>query len=253
MKPKPLLLLLLAAISYIPALAEKNPDEYHVRVILANGDSITGYIRNDLKTGLKNLFSKGGSIRQYINVGDQPKGGETRRYHVSEVKEYRFLEATEAYPNGAVCVSEILNTPKLWKYLSYMRGFAWELDRRDSGSILQWQVYVSSGGRNSVSRLVPAIGVKFKGAPGAFIVVMNGIFSDSGLMYYLKKKKHTELYKAWKEYFYKGKDAKAHRKELVDNPSTALTLYENYLIDNPPLDDEAAVEEEGAEELSTEN
>ncbi|MDE6269373.1 MAG: hypothetical protein K2M12_00780 [Muribaculaceae bacterium] len=205
MKPQTLLLLLLATISYTPALAEKNPEENHVQVVLANGDTITGYIRSDLKTGLKNLFSKGGSILQYINVGEQPKGGETRRYHVTEVKEYRFLETSEAYPEGAVRVSEMLNTPKLWRSLNYTRGFAWELDRRDSGSILRWQVYENTGGRNSVSRLVPATGVKFKGAPGAFIVIVNGTFNDSCLLYYLKKMKRTDLYKAWNEYFHKGK------------------------------------------------
>lgn len=237
MKLKPLITVIIALATCLAAFAEKNPEEWHVKVLLVNGDTVTGYIRNDLKTGLKNLFSKTGTIRQYINIGEEPKGGKTKRYKASEVKEYRFLEPTEGYPEGAVCVSEMINGPKMFKPLSFNRGFVWELDRRDSGSILKWQVWESTGGQNSVSRLVPVIGVKFKGARGAFIVVANGLFNDWYLMHYLKKT-YPELRDAWEKYYHKGDDAKAHRKELIDNPSTALMFYEDFLRNNPPLNDE---------------
>ena len=99
---KKTLLIVLAAILCPSAEAKKNNDnaeaeEWHVKVALESGDTITGYIRNDLKTGLKNMFSKGGLLRQYINVGAEPKGGETHRYHAREVKEYRFLEAGQLH------------------------------------------------------------------------------------------------------------------------------------------------------------
>ena len=74
MNPKPLFILLVAAASSHFAAADDNADEKHVQVVTASGDTIEGYIRSDLKTGLKNLFSKTGSIRQYINVGEEPKG-----------------------------------------------------------------------------------------------------------------------------------------------------------------------------------
>lgn len=221
--------IIFASATCFAAFADKDPEEYHVQVVLENGDTITGYIHYDLKTGLKNMFSKGGrTLRQYINIGTEAKGGEKKRYNASEVKEYRFLEATEGYPEGAVCVSEMINFPKLFKPISFMRGFVWELNRRNSGSILKWEVWESTGGRNSVSRLVPVIGIKLKDAPAAFIIVSNGSFNDWYLMYYLKKN-NPELHEAWQQYYHKGKDAKAHRKELLDNPSTALLFYENYL------------------------
>ncbi len=221
----------------LTAFGAKDPDEYHVQVILTNGDTITGYIHNDLKTGLKNMFSKTGSIRQYVNVGEELNGGKTKRYSAKEVKEYRFMEPTEGYPDGAVCVSDMINSPGVFKPLKYVRGFAWELDRRESGAILRWDVWESTGGRNSVSRLVPAVGVKFKGAPATFILTVNGQFNDWYLTYYLKKN-YPELREAWEQYYHKSNDAKAHRKELVDNPSTALTFYEDFLLTNPPLNDE---------------
>lgn len=246
---KKTLLIVLAAILCLGAEAKKNNDndnaeaeEWHVKVALESGDTITGYIRNDLKTGLKNLFSKGGLLRQYINVGAEPKGGETHRYHAREVKEYRFLEATEAYPEGAVCVSEMINAPKMFKSGNCMRGFVWQLDKRESGSVLKWEVYESTGGRNSVTRVVPAIGIKFKGAKAAYAVMMNGRFFDGYLMLYLKKA-HPELREAWNQYYHKGKDAKAHRKELLDNASTALLFYEDFLRTHDPINDETPAEE----------
>ncbi|MDE5687327.1 MAG: hypothetical protein K2I18_01715 [Paramuribaculum sp.] len=215
--------------------------ETHVQVILENGDTITGYIRSDLKTGLKNMFSKTGSIRQYINIGAEPKGGATKRYSAPEVKEYRFLEPTEAYPEGAVCVSDFINSPGMFKPRSIVRGFAWELDRRESGSVLRWDVWESTGGRNSVNRLVPAVGIKFKGANAAYPIMVNGRFSDAYLMIYLKKQ-YPELKEAWDEYYYKCEDAKAHRKELLDNVSTALLFYEDFLKTHAPLDDTTPAE-----------
>lgn len=237
MKLKSFISILIVAVSCVTAGAAKDPEEYHVRAILANGDTITGYVQNDIKTGLKNLFSKTGSIQQYVNISSEPKGGEKKRYSASELKEYRFTEPTEGYPDGAVRVSESINSPVMFKPLHYSRGFAWELDRRDSGSILKWEVWESTGGQNSINRLVPAVGVKFKGAPGAFIISANGSFNDIYLMVYLKKK-YRALYDAWNQYYHKGADAKAHRKELVDNPSTALQFYENFLLSNPPLNDD---------------
>jgi len=232
------------------AYADDKAEENHVQVIMANGDTITGYVRHDLKTGLKNMFSKTGSIRQYINVGLEPKGGDTKRYSAKEVNHYRFLEATEAYPEGAVCVSERINSPGLFKPSRCVRGFAWELDRRDSGSVLRWDVWETTGGRNSVSRLVPAVGLKLKGSRAAYIVMVNGRFNDSMLRLYLKKQ-YPELKEAWEAYYHKGKDAKAHRKELTDNVSTALLFYEDFLKTHEPINDVAVEEAETEEEAET--
>ncbi len=239
MKIRQVLTLIIAMAFCLNVYSEKDPDDYHVQVILVNGDTITGYIHNDLKTGLKNLFSKTGTIRQYINVGEELKGGKTKRYNASEVKEYRFLEPTEGYPEGMACVSEMVVSPKILKPLNYVRGFLWERDRRESGSILKWEVWESTGGQNSVRRLVPVIGVKFKGAPATFPIIYNGVFSDWYLHYYLKKS-YPELGEAWKQYYQKGEDSKAHRKELLDNPSTALLFYEEFIRNNPPLDDDSS-------------
>lgn len=221
-----------------PALPAKddNPESNHVKVTLVDGTEIDGYLRNDLKTGLKNMFSKTGTIRQYINVGAERKGGETTRYSAKDVKEYRFLEATEAWPDGAVFVSEYINTPGPFKPLNCKRGFAQEMNRTDCGKILRWTVTVQEGGRNTRIRYVPAIGVKFNGAKCAFPLFIDGGHSNSILLHYLKKQ-NPELKKTIEQYFNKGKDAKAHRKELAENPSIILDLYADFIAEHGPLAD----------------
>ncbi|MBD5283943.1 MAG: hypothetical protein HDS31_04995 [Bacteroides sp.] len=237
MKYKYLIPLLLAVITFLPIRAAKDPDDYHVKIVLADGDTIEGYIRNDLKTGLKNLFSKTGSIRQYVNFRLDSVNGETKRYNAKEIKEYRFVEPTEGYPEGKACVSELIHQPSPFKRSRYVTGLAWELDKRDSGKVLRWDVFESTGGRNSVVYLVPAIGIRLKGLKAAYLITANGKFNDFEFRYNLKKK-YPEFHKAWLDYYHKGPDAKAHRKEFSDNPSTALLFYEDYLLTNPPLHDE---------------
>ena len=76
------LIVICAALSVcISAMAKDNAEDRHVRAILFSGDTIEGYLRNDLKTGLKNIFSKTGSIHQYINIGVEPKGA----FHIFHV------------------------------------------------------------------------------------------------------------------------------------------------------------------------
>ncbi len=232
---------ILAALALIAlclcASAKSDPESVHVQVVLFSGDTITGYLRNDLKTGVKNFFSKSGSIQQYINVGEEPKGGETQRLSASQVKEYRYLQTTESDPEGAVVVSERINAPVMFKPNASVRGFARELDRRDNGSIIRWQVWESYGHQGSQRRLVPVVGVKFRGSKAAYIIVHNGGFTSALLMNYLKKAS-PEFREVLNQYYQKGKDAKAHRKELVDNPSTILLLYDEFLKTHPALDDE---------------
>ena len=226
----------LASVTTASAKEDENPESNHVVVTLADGSTVDGYLRNDFKTGLKNFFSKTGTIKQYINIGKERKGGETKRYSAKDVKEYRFTEATEAFPEGAVFVSEYINTPAMFKPHKCKRGFAQELNRTDCGKILQWTGTVQEGGRNVRIRYVPVIGVKFNGAKATYSLFIDGNHSNALLLNYLKKQA-PELKKVIEQYFNKGKDAKMHRKELAENPSIILDLYAQYLRDHEPIND----------------
>lgn len=249
MKLKHLIICLLALCCQ-NASAKDDPEDKLVRVYFFNGDSIDGYIRSDLKTGLKNMFSKSGSIHQYINIGVEPKGGETHRYSASQVKRYRFLEPSEGYPEGFTVVSERINAPSMFKPHNSTRGFASQLNRMENGSVLKWNVWESTGGRNSINRLVPAIGVKLRGMKAAYGIMINGRVSLALLLHYLKKQ-DPELRKYLEQYYHKGADKKAHMKELVDNPSSLIALYDEYLKTHEPVNDpEADKEPEAADSHS---
>lgn len=224
------------AFTTVATAKDEDPESNHVVVTLADDTTVDGYLRNDFKTGLKNFFSKTGTIRQYINVGKERKGGDTKRYSAKDVKEYRFTEATEEFPEGAVFVSEYINTPAMFKPHKCRRGFAQELNRTDCGKILKWTGTVQEGGQNVRIRYVPVIGVKFNGAKATYSLFIDGKHSNALLLNYLKKQA-PEFKKMLEAYFNKGKDAKMHRKELKENPSIILDLYAEYLRDHEPIND----------------
>ena len=80
--------------------------------------------------------------------------------------------------------------------------------------------------------------MRFNGAKAAYSLFIDGSHSDALLLNYLKKQA-PDLKKMIEEYFDKGKDAKAHRKELKENPSIILDIYADYHTNHSPLNDPA--------------
>ena len=197
-----------------------------------NGDTIYGYLHNDAKTVAKNLFSKSGTLLQYINISEEPDSKRTR-YSADEVSEIRWFDNNIA-PNTRVSMS--VNAPRMFKAKNYTRGFTWLWDRRPSGSIVKYEVWETSGGRNPISRLVPVVSVYFEGAKGAFMLYSNNSVSFA-LLYHYMKDAAPEFHKMLKEHYGDSPDAKAHCNELKDNPSRILDLYDEYLRTHDYIDD----------------
>lgn len=212
-------------------LGRERPENY-VRIVKMNGDTIYGYLHNDAKTVAKNLFSKSGTLLQYINISDEPDGKRTR-YSADEVSEIRWFDNNIA-PNTRVSMS--VNAPRMFKAKNYTRGFTWLWDRRPAGSIIKYEVWETSGGRNPISRLVPVVSVYFEGAKGAYMLSSNGYVSLALLHNYMKDAA-PEFHKMLKEYYGDSPNAKAHCNELKDNPSRILDLYEEYLKTHDYIDD----------------
>lgn len=212
-------------------LGREHPGNY-VRVVKMNGDTIYGYLHDDAKTVAKNLFSKSGTLLQYINISEEPDSKRTR-YSADDVSEIRWFDNNIA-PNTRVSMS--VNAPRMFKAKNYTRGFTWLWDRRPAGSIIKYEVWETSGGRNSISRLVPVVSVYFEGAKGAYTLIHNGSVSFA-LLYNYMKDAAPEFHKMLKEYYGDSPDAKAHGNELKDNPSIILDLYEEYLKTHDYIDD----------------
>lgn len=212
-------------------LGREHPDNY-VRVVKMNGDTIYGYLHNDAKTMTKNLFSKSGTLQQYINISEEPDSKGTR-YSADDVSEIQWFDNNIA-PNTRVSMS--VNAPRMFKAKNYTRGFTWLWDRRPAGCIIKYEVWETSGGKNPVSRLVPVVSVYFEGAKGAFMLYSNNSVSVA-LLYHYMKEAAPEFHKILKEYYDDSPDWKAHRNELKDNPSIILNLYEEYLKTHDYIDD----------------
>lgn len=219
-------------------LGKEHPANY-VRIVKMNGDTIYGYFHSeDLKTKFKTAFSKAPSLMQYINFSEEPDGKITR-YSADEVSEMHFF-----YNNMALNtrVSMSMYTPHIFKREDYARGFPWLWDRRPSGSIVKWEVWQDNGGLTASRHLVSAVNVYFEGAKGAIMIYCNGVVNLYPLFGYMKDKA-PEFHDMLKEYYYKCPDKKAHRKELLDNPSTILLLYEEYLKTHDYIDDRPDLKE----------
>lgn len=212
-------------------LGREQSDNY-VRVVKINGDTIFGYLHNDVKTIAKNLFSKSGSLLQYINISEEPDSKATR-YSADEVSEIQWFNNHLA-PNTRVSMS--MHSPLMFKFKHYTRGFTWLWDRRPGGSIVKWEAWDTTGGKNPVRRLVPVVSVYFEGTKGAFILYYNNSVSLSQLYHYMKEAA-PEFHAILNEYYDNSPDWKAHRKELKDNPSTILALYEDYLQTHDCIND----------------
>lgn len=218
-----------ASLKYL--LGREHPGNY-VRVVKMNGDTIYGYLHDDAKTVAKNLFSKSGTLLQYINISAEPDSKGTR-YSADEVSEIRWFDNNIA-PNTRVSMS--VDAPRMFKFKNYTRGFTWLWDRRPAGCIVKYELWDTSGGQNPIRRLVPAVSVYFEGARGAYMLCYNGSVSLARLYHYMKDAA-PEFHKMLKEYYGDSPDAKAHCNELKDNPSRILDLYEEYLKTHDYIDD----------------
>lgn len=228
-------------------LGREHPDNY-VRVVKMNGDTIYGYLHDDAKTIAKNLFSKSGTLLQYINISEEPDSKRTR-YSADDISEIRWFDNNIA-PNTRVSMS--VNAPRMFKAKNYTRGFTWLWDRRPAGCIVKYEVWETSGGRNPISRLVPVVSVYFEGARGAFMLYSNNSVSFALLFHYMKDAA-PEFHKMLKEYYGDSPDAKAHCNELKDNPSRILDLYEEYLKTHDYIDDRPDVKVSDEEKEDNKN
>lgn len=216
-------------------LGKEHPDNY-VTIVKFDGDTISGYLHSDAKTVFKNMFSKSGSILQYINISEEPKGKATR-FSADDVREIRWYDNVLA-PN--IRVSIPMHYPIIFKIEKYIPGFVWLWDSSPSGSIVKWESLHSTGGQNPMRYYVNVISAYLEGSRGAFVILYDGNVSLSYMMMYLKKQA-PDFYEMVEDYYGKSPDAKAHCNELKNNPSTFLNLYDKYLLTHAPIDDKADV------------
>ncbi len=196
-----------------------------VVVTLNDGTTVEGYIKNDLGSGLKRLFSSSGSIQSFVKVSPAEDGKNAVTYKAKDIKGYRYVD------DGTEYESSDYNSAVPFKWNKKTRGLFRVEKRLENGTIYYYQTYVSRGGRNSVSYLVDTYGVKLRGDDRIYNLLVGGKSSGFHFFYSLEKLGPKALSDKYDEYF---KD-KARVKEMEDDPTVIIRVYDEYLKSNPPI------------------
>lgn len=97
--------------------------------------------------------------------------------------------------------------------------------RLPNGTIYCYDTYSTTDSKNST------YGVKLRGDDRIYNIVLNGHVDISYLLMSLSKKGPKELAEIYKKYF----NDENHCKELVEDPTLIIRLYDNYLKTNQAI------------------
>lgn len=217
-------LLMMAMSAPMTMLAEsKGKDK--VIVTLNDGTTVEGYEKNDVGSGLKRLFSSSGSIVSFVKVSPTEDGKNAKTYKAKDIKGYKYAYDSIEYE------TQEFNAPVPFKWNNKTKGLFRVEKRMENGTIYSYQTWKSTGGKNQVSRLVTTYGVKLRGDDRIYNIILDGRIDMTYLALSLSKLGPKELAEKYNEYF---KD-NGHCKELVDDPTLIIRIYDEYLKTNPAI------------------
>lgn len=203
---------------------EKEPEK--VIVTLNDGTTITGYEKNDVGSGLKRLFGASGSIQSFVKVSPEKDGKNAKTYNAKDILGYKYAnDTTIQYETSEY------NSPVPFKLDKKTKGLFRVEKRLPNGTIYSYLTYISTGYRNQTSKLVTTYGVKLRGDDRIFNIIVNGRIATYDFLHLLSKKGPKDLAEKYEEYF---KDD-GHCKELVDDPTLFVRIYDDYLKTNPAI------------------
>ena len=209
------------ALSTSVTMHAESKEKNKVIVTLNDGTTVTGYQKNDVGSGLRNLFKKTGSILSFVKVSPEEDGKKTQVYKAKDIKGYRFVNDSIEFE------SQDYDAQIPFKKDSKIRGLFRVEKRLPNGTIYSYLTYVTTGGRNQVSTLVTTYGVKLRGDDRIYNIIVGKRVCTS----FLSRKGPKKLAEKYEEYF---KD-KGHCKELIDDPTLIIRLYDEYLETNPVI------------------
>lgn len=217
--------LLLIALGTTTTMRAESKEKDKVIVTLNDGTTIEGYQKNDVSSGLKRLFGSSGSIISFVKVSPTADGKNAKVYKAKDIKGYKFVNEGTEFESQDFC------SPVPFKWDKKTRGLFRVEKRLPNGTIYSYLTYISTGPRNQVSYLVTTYGVKLRGDDRIYNIIVNGKVDMTYLSLSLSKFGPKELSEKFGEYF---KD-KGHRKELVDDPTLIIRLYDEFLKTNPAI------------------
>ena len=222
---KTLIILLMACYAFAMQATQKESDK--LIVTLNDGTTVVGYEKNDVGSGLRNLFRTTGSIPSFVKMSPNPDGKNAKTYKAKDIKGYK-------YANDTTCQyeSQDFNAPIPFKGDNKIRCLFRVVKRLPNGTIYCYDTYSTTDSKNlQVSTLNSTYGVKLRGDDRIYNIVLNGHVDISYLLLSLSKKGPKELAEIYKKYF----NDDNHCKELVEDPTLIIRLYDDYLKTNQAI------------------
>lgn len=207
---------------------EKDQEYRHIIVTLNSGEKVDGYIHRGWNVTAFDLRRENYSVK----IVPSPDSKEAVKYTVDDMDNIVFVELTEGDPDGKlweVCekpAPAIGNTSRTIKTLMCVEK------KGENSAVYWWNGRISvPAGPNGKTRIkvVTFYGIKF-GDNDIVYPFMCGGKRDMGLLIaLLKRGDEPELAETFRQYFIKGKEAKMHSKELKDDPTLVMRVYDEYL------------------------
>jgi len=212
------ILLAAALLAVHPASAAKKPKDQefrHISITLLSGEVVDGYIHRDwsAQTSYYSLKKSNYSLK----IVPTPDSDEVTKYTADEIDHLVFLEATENEPDGQRWDACPVARPTIGNRYHTARQLVCLSKAGERATIYWWNEVVSGGHRGQQHILTTAYGIRFNGD--------EVVYPFSLLVPALMKKD----YPGFAEYLKEFRKVKAQRKELEEDPSVMLAVYDEWL------------------------
>ena len=205
------------------AYPDPEAESRKVEVTLRDGSKVTGYVKEPVTRHISTDLFGNPSLSGSVKISQSPYSDDCMTYNCNQAVGYRYMMPVEGYPDGVCFDACTYPSPQLFGHDKLREAFIQRVAKNDDGAVYKWHTYVDKGGNNSDNVLVDVYGVKFPKANAAYPIVQDGAVEMGALLKYLKKV-DPELCQRLNQYYFKGKSAKIHRRELVANPGSILEI-----------------------------
>ena len=224
-------LVLFGIVSRAEAKKPEDQEFRHVIITLNSGEKVDGYIHRNWEVNAYSMKKANYSLK--IVPSPDAKGDEATKYTADDIDNIVFVEASEAEPAGMRWESHDLIQPNLKDRYHTTKMLMIVEKEGDNATLYRWRGYASVSLPNGRQRTYIATyrGVRFHDQERNNIVyyIMKDKALEMQILKALFKRDQPELEQKITEYFYKGKEKKAHAKELVEDPTLFLRVYDEYL------------------------
>ncbi len=206
----------------------KDQEFRHVIVTLASGEKVDGYVHRDWNTSVFSVKKANYSFK----LVPTPDSKEAVKYTAEQVDNIVFVEPTEGNPEGARWESRGLYNPIIGNMDRSTPTIMCVEKAGDNSTVYWWQAPDSDRMADGSTLLYISsyYGIRLDNDGPVYMFMKDGR-PDMGYIKIRFKKSDPELGDYLLTYFTKGKEGKAHRKELAEDPTMIMRVYDEYIGD----------------------